>query len=185
MAASPTDPRFRRRTALGQTASATSSCRYTAAASWALLGRLRAGEERIRSLQLRFDRGALARRRRRKLRAQLVPFLFAVPTSMDFGGAQTSTHDDDPPSGIVTAAGGIGRRTPRHARPRATIPRNPKGRRMPKRAIYQRKVDGKWAVIELPADYKDGDRLPLRGSTDQWFDSQDEARAEFRRATED
>ena len=64
----------------------------TAAASWALLGRLRAGDERIRSLQLRFDRGALARRRRRKLRAQLVPFLFAVPTSMDFGGAQTSTH---------------------------------------------------------------------------------------------
>ena len=26
---------------------------------------------------------------------------------------------------------------------------------MPKRAIYQRKVDGKWAVIELPDDYKD------------------------------
>jgi len=121
----------------------------TAAASWALLGRLRAGEERICSLQLRFDRGALARRRRRKLRAQLGPFLFAVPTSMDFGGVQTSTHDDDPPSGIVTAAGGIGRRTPRHARPRATIRRNAKGRRMPKRAIYQYKVDGKWAVIEL------------------------------------
>jgi len=98
----------------------------TAAASWALLGRLRAGDERIRSLQLRFDRGALARRRRRKLRAQLVPFLLAVPTSMDFGGVQTSTHDDDPPSGIVTAAGGIGRRTPRHARPRATIRRNPR-----------------------------------------------------------
>ena len=57
---------------------------------------------------------------------------------------------------------------------------------MPKRAIYQRKVDGKWAVIELPDDYKDGDRLPLRGSTDQWFDSRDEARAELlRRATED
>lgn len=93
----------------------------TAAASWALLGRLRAGDERIRSLQLRFDRGALARRCRRKLRTQLVPFLLAVPTSMDFGGVQTSTHDDDPPSGIVTAAGGIGRRTPRHARPRATI----------------------------------------------------------------
>jgi hypothetical protein len=37
---------------------------------------------------------------------------------MDFGGVQTSTHDDDPPSGIVTAAGGIGRRIPRHARPR-------------------------------------------------------------------
>ena len=86
--------------------------------------RLRAGEERIRSLQLRFDRGALARRRRPKLRAQLVPFLLAVPTSMDFGGVQTSTHDDDPPSGIVTAAGGIGRRTPRHARPRATIRRH-------------------------------------------------------------
>ena len=33
---------------------------------------------------------------------------------------------------------------------------------MPKRAIYQRKVDGKWAVIELPDDDKDGDRLPLR-----------------------
>ena len=33
MAASPTAPRFRRRTALGRTASATSSCRYTAAAS--------------------------------------------------------------------------------------------------------------------------------------------------------
>ena len=158
----------------------------TAAASWALLGRLRAGEERIRSPQLRFDRGALARRRRRKLRAQLVPFLFAVPTSMDFGGVQTSTHDDDSLSGIVTAAGGIGRRTPRHVRPRATIRRHPKGRRMPKRAIYQRKVDGKWAVIELPDDYKDGDRLSLRGSTDQWFDSRDEARAELlRRATED
>jgi hypothetical protein len=58
---------------------------------------------------------------------------------------------------------------------------------MPKRAIYQRKVDGKWAVIELPDDYKDGDRRrPLRGSTDQWFDSRDEARAELlRRATED
>ena len=27
---------------------------------------------------------------------------------------------------------------------------------MRKRAIYQRKVDGKWAVIELPDDYKDG-----------------------------
>ena len=77
----------------------------TAAASWALLGRRRAGEERICSLQLRFDRGALARRRRRKLRARFVPFLFAVPTSMDFEGVQTSTHDDDPPSGIVTAAG--------------------------------------------------------------------------------
>ena len=64
-----------------------------------LLGRLRARDERIRSLQLRFDRGALARRRRRKHRAQLVPFLLAVPTSMDFGGVQTSTHDDDPPSG--------------------------------------------------------------------------------------
>jgi len=64
---------------------------------------LRAGDERIRSLQLRFDRGALACRRRRKLRAQLVSFLFAVPTSMDFGGMQTSTHDHDPPSGIVTA----------------------------------------------------------------------------------
>ncbi len=25
---------------------------------------------------------------------------------MDFGGVQTSTHDDDPPSDIVTAAGG-------------------------------------------------------------------------------
>jgi hypothetical protein len=24
---------------------------------------------------------------------------------------------------------------------------------MPKRAIYQRKVDGKWAVIELPDDF--------------------------------
>ena len=59
--------------------------------------------------------------------------------------------------------------------------RNPKGRRMPKRAIYQRKVDGKWVVIELPDDYKDGDRFPLRGSTDQWFDSRDEARAELLR----
>jgi hypothetical protein len=57
---------------------------------------------------------------------------------------------------------------------------------MPKRAIYQRKVDGKWAVIELPDDYKDGDRLPLRGSTTQWFDSRDEARAELlSRATQD
>ena len=57
---------------------------------------------------------------------------------------------------------------------------------MPKRAIYQRKVDGKWAVIELPDDDKDGDRLPLPGSTDQRFDSRDEARAELlRRATED
>ncbi len=56
---------------------------------------------------------------------------------------------------------------------------------MPKRAIYQRKVDGKWAVIEL-LDYKDGDRLPLRGSTDQEFDSREDARAELlRRATED
>jgi hypothetical protein len=109
-----------------------------------------------------------------------------VPTSMDFGGVQTSTHDDDPPSGIVTAAGGIGRRTPRHARPRATIRRNPKGRRMPKRAIYQRKVDGKWAAIEVRDAYKDGDRLPLRGSTDQWCDSRDGARAEsLRRATAD
>ena len=33
---------------------------------------------------------------------------------------------------------------------------------MPKRAIYQRKVDGKWAVGELPDDDKDGDRLPSR-----------------------
>jgi hypothetical protein len=58
--------------------------------------------------------------------------------------------------------------------------------KMPKRAIYQRKVDGKWAVIELPDDYKDGDRLPLRGSTTQWFDSRDEARAELlSRATQD
>jgi hypothetical protein len=57
---------------------------------------------------------------------------------------------------------------------------------MPKRGIYQRKVDGKWAVIELPDEYKDGDRRPLRGSTDQCFDSRDEARAELlRRATED
>jgi len=57
---------------------------------------------------------------------------------------------------------------------------------MPKRAIYQRKVDGKWAVIELPDDYKDGDRLPLRGSTDQWFDSREEAQAELlRRAAHD
>jgi NDP-sugar pyrophosphorylase family protein len=54
------------------------------------------------------------------------------------------------------------------------------------RAIYQRKVDGKWAVIEVPDDYKDGDRLLLRGSTDQSFDSRDEARAELlRRATEE
>jgi hypothetical protein len=69
----------------------------------ALLGRIRAGDERIRSLQLRFDRGALARRGRRKLRAQLFPFRFAVPMSMDCAGLQTSTHDDDPPSDIVTA----------------------------------------------------------------------------------
>jgi hypothetical protein len=160
--------------------------RKSCGTSWALLGRLRAGDERIRSLQLRVDRGALARRRRRKLRAQLVPFLSAVLTSVDFGGMQTSTHDDDPPSGIVTAAGGIGRRTPDTPGPRATIRRDPKGHRMPKRAIYQRKVDGKWAVIELPDHYKDGDRLPLRRSTDQWFDLRDEARAELlRRATED
>ena len=145
--------------------------------SWALLGRLRAEKERIRSLQLRFDRGARARRRRRKLRAQLAPFLFAVPTSMDVGGVQTSTHDEDPPSGIVPAAGGIGRRTSRPARPRAAIRRNPKRRRMPKRAMYQRKVNGKWAVTELPDDDTDGDRLPLPGSTDQWLDSRDEARA--------
>ena len=57
---------------------------------------------------------------------------------------------------------------------------------MPKRAMYQRKGDGKWAVIELPDDDEDGDRRPLRGSTDQGFDSRDEARAELlRRATED
>ncbi len=57
---------------------------------------------------------------------------------------------------------------------------------MPKRAIYQRQLDGKWAVIELPDDDKAGDRRPLRGSTDQWFDSREEARAELlRRATED
>jgi hypothetical protein len=61
-----------------------------------LRGRLRAGDERIRPLQLRFDRGAVALRRRRQLRAQLVPFLFAVPTSMDFGEVQTATHDEDP-----------------------------------------------------------------------------------------
>ena len=48
----------------------------------------------MRSLQLRVDRGAFARRRRRKLRAQLVPFLLRVPTSMDFGGVQTATQDD-------------------------------------------------------------------------------------------
>ena len=57
---------------------------------------------------------------------------------------------------------------------------------MPKRAIYHRKVDGKWAVIELPDDYEDGDRLAWRGSTDQGFDSRDEARAELlRRGVED
>ena len=57
---------------------------------------------------------------------------------------------------------------------------------MPKRAIYQRKIDGKWAVIELPDDDTDRDRRPLRGSTDQGFDSRDEAQAELlRRATED
>ena len=57
---------------------------------------------------------------------------------------------------------------------------------MPKRAIYQRKVDGTWAVIELPDRSKDGDRLPLRGSTDQWFDSREEAQAELlRRVTQD
>jgi hypothetical protein len=89
---------------------------------------LRAGDERIRSLQLRLDRGALARRRRRKLRAQLVPFLSAVLTSVDFGGMQTSTHDHEPPSGIVTAAGGIGRRTRDTPGPGATIRRHPKGR---------------------------------------------------------
>ena len=57
---------------------------------------------------------------------------------------------------------------------------------MPKRAIYQRKVDGKWAVIELPDDYKDGDRLPKRASTVQWFASREDARAELlRRAADD
>jgi hypothetical protein len=65
-------------------------------------------------------------------------------------------------------------------------PRNWKGRNMAKRAIYQRKEDGKWVVVELPADYKEGDRLPMRTSPNQCFDSREEARAELlRRATED
>jgi len=50
------------------------------------LGRLRTGAERVCFLQLRFDRGAPDRRRRRKLCAQLVPLLFAVLTPMDFAG---------------------------------------------------------------------------------------------------
>src|SRR5258708_6508002 len=58
--------------------------------------RLWAGAERICFLQLRFNRGAPYRRRRRQLRAQLLPFLFSMPPSMDFGGVQTSTHDDAP-----------------------------------------------------------------------------------------
>src|SRR5258708_5568186 len=58
------------------------------------LGRLGGGAERIRFLQLRFDRGAPGRGSRGQQRAQLVPLLFAVPTPMDFRGVQTSTHDD-------------------------------------------------------------------------------------------
>jgi hypothetical protein len=64
------------------------------------LGRLRTGSERICLPQLRFDRGAPDRRRRRKLRTQLVPLLHAVPTSMDFRGVQTSTHYDAPSNDI-------------------------------------------------------------------------------------
>ena len=60
------------------------------------LRRLRTGAERICFQQLRFNRGAPSRRCRRKLRAQLVPLLEAVPTSMDFRGVQTSTHGDGP-----------------------------------------------------------------------------------------
>src|SRR5579872_1011155 len=95
-----------------------------------------------------------------------------------------SCIDPFPPITLVVTRPGrplLGRRTPRHAQPRVTIRRHPKGPRMPKRAIYQRKVDGKWAMIELPDHYKDGDRLPVRSSTDQWFDARDEARAELLR----
>jgi len=63
-----------------------------------LLGRLRAGAERICLLQLRFDRGAPdGCRCRRKLRAELVPFLFAMTTTMNFAGVQTCAHGDVPP----------------------------------------------------------------------------------------
>ena len=57
---------------------------------------------------------------------------------------------------------------------------------MSRRAIYQRKVDGKWVVIELPADYHEGDRLPVRDSRDPEFDSREDAQAEvLRRAADD
>jgi hypothetical protein len=57
---------------------------------------------------------------------------------------------------------------------------------MAKRAIYQRTVDGKWVVIELPANYHEGDRLPVRGSPDEGFDSREDAQAEvLRRAADD
>jgi hypothetical protein len=57
---------------------------------------------------------------------------------------------------------------------------------MSRRAIYQRKVDSKWVVIELPADYHEGDRLPVRDSRDPEFDSREDAQAEvLRRAADD
>src|SRR3989442_2493513 len=62
------------------------------------LRRLRPGADCICFLELRFDRGAPDRRRRREPRTQLVALLFAMPTSMDFRGVQTLTHDDDAPS---------------------------------------------------------------------------------------
>jgi hypothetical protein len=69
------------------------------------------------------------------------------------------------------------------ATPRA---HTPEGFRMAKRAIYQRTVDGKWVVIELPANYHEGDRLPVRGSPDERFDSREDAQAEvLRRAADD
>ena len=70
------------------------------------LGRLRTGAERIGFQQLRLNRGAPGRRCRRKLRAQLVPLFDAVPTSMDFGGVQASTHCDGPSKTIpITVVG--------------------------------------------------------------------------------
>ncbi len=37
---------------------------------------------------------------------------------------------------------------------------------MARRAIYQRTVDSKWVVIQLPADYHEADRLPVPDSRD-------------------
>jgi hypothetical protein len=59
------------------------------------------------------------------------------------------------------------------------------GFRMSRRAIYQRKVDSKWVVIELPADYHEGDRLPVRDSRDPEFDSREDAQAEVLRRSAD